>query len=246
MKKYLAIVLFTLMGLSGGVNAAFVESATGNASYNLTFSGTILDVRPVWVWEIPDASKTAMTGLSALVINGIQRNGSTTFTFPSKDAVTLIHGYMKGISAMGGIGLTPVIKVGNDGSTVTMNGTTQAVTVVATGTISGTAVAAGTMRVNATAYLGGALFDGTAAKYFGATQAQTLLADNQTGFTTIYPSIAEGTSTFAQAEALLANQASTKISGAYSVSIDDYTLMFPSGSLPDTWAAIIPVTVTLK
>lgn len=245
-KTLLAVTLLSALSLSGAANA-FTEATDGTFSGNLNFSGTITDDNPIWAWEIP-AVPGDVTGWDALVINGVVSGDNTTFAFTSKPAMTLIHGFMKTPSVSGGSGITPVITVGNEGSTVVLSGdATQDVTVVATGKdASNTAVANGTMAIKAQAFLGGALKDAGTIKYFGAEKAQTVLSANQPNFSTTYPSPEAGTNNFADTEALFANQAMSDLSGAYVAEISNYRLTFPSASLPATWSAIIPVIVTLK
>ncbi|EEX67705.1 hypothetical protein VCJ_000008 [Vibrio metoecus] len=45
---------------------------------------------------------------------------------------------------------------------------------------------------------------------------------------------------------MFANQGMSDLSGAYVAEISDYVLGFPSATLPATWSAVVPVTVTLK
>ncbi len=248
-KTLLAVTLLSALSLSSAANA-FTEATDGTFSGDLNFSGTITDDNPIWAWEIP-AVPGDVTGWDALVLNGVVSGENTTFTFASKAAMTLIHGYMKTPSISGGAGITPVITVGNDGSTVVLSGDhTQDVTIVATGkNAANEAVANGTMAIKAQAFLGGVLkttFEGNPInKLFGSTKAQNVVK-LQADFDTTYPTPLEGVNNFADTEALFANQAMIDLSGAYVAEISDYRLTFPSASLPATWSAIIPVTVTLK
>lgn len=244
-KTLLAVTMLSALSLSGVANA-FTEAVDGNFTGSLDFSGTISDDNPIWSWEIP-AVAGDVTGWDTFVMNGIGSGDNTTFTF-SKPAMTLIHGFMKTPSASGGAGITPVITVGPEARKVVLSGDAkQDVIVVATGKNAlNAAVADGTMSIKAQAFLGGALKEGAAVKYFGSTKAQTVLSSNQADFATTYPSITAGTHNFAQTEALFVNKSMRALSGAYVAEISDYKLTFPSATLPATWSAIIPVTVTLK
>ena len=244
-KTLLAVTMLSALSLSGVANA-FTEATDGNFTGKIDFNGTITDDNPTWSWEVP-AESANLTGWDVLVINGTVSGDNTSFAF-TKPAMTLIHGFMKTPSAIGGAGITPVIKMGPTASALTLSGDAkQTVTVVATGkNASSVAVTDGTMQVSAQAFLGGALKSGSTVKYFGSTKAQTVLRTNQSNFATLYPNPQAGTNTFTQTEALFTNAAMTDLSGAYTAEISDYKLTFPSATLPATWSAIIPVTVTLK
>ena len=245
-KTLLAVTLLSALSLSGTASA-FTESTDGNFTGALDFSGTITNDNPIWAWETP-ALPADVTGWDALVANGQVTGNNSSFTFADKSAMTLIHGFMKAPAVSGGAGITPVIKVGPTATAVTISGDAkQDVTVVATGkNAADEVVTSGTMLVKTQVFLGGALKDGSAVKYFGSTKAQTLLSANQADFETVYPNPTVGTNNYAQTEALFSNQSMSDLSGAYVAEISDYKLTFPSATLPATWEAIIPVTVTLK
>ena len=246
-KTLLAVTMLSALSLSSVATAAFVEG--NDFTDNLTFSGTIKNDNPIWAWEVPMSNTQAVQGWDALVINGVITGQNTEYAFASKSKMTLIHGYMKTASVTGGAGITPVITVGNTDSAITiLDGSEQEVTVIATGSnASSNAVINGTMKLKAQAFLGGAINDGKNSRYFGSSKAHSVLASNRPDFTDTYPVISAATGqTYSQSELEFADQTNIKLSGAYLAEISDYKLAFPSDTIPATWSAIIPVTVTLK
>jgi hypothetical protein len=241
----LAISLVAALGSVGSANAAFVDATGGSFSGNIEFSGTITDPAPIWAFEIPDATKNGVKNWDVKRSDGVVDGSNTTYSFSTKPTYTLIQGFMKSTARIGGPGLTPVIKVGKVGSEVTLDGTEQTVTVDATDTASSSSVS-GSLSFKATGYLGGAYVDATTPKFFGSVKAQQVLSANRTDMNTEYPSIAAGTTTFDQAETLMATASSMKVSGAYAVDIKDYSVTFATASIPSAWEAVVPVTVTLK
>ncbi|OCH43069.1 hypothetical protein [Aliivibrio fischeri] len=249
MKKTLlaATILSTLL-MSGAASAAFVESPTG-FNGQLNFNGTITNTNPVWSWEIPAQSVTDATGWDALVLNGVVNGTNTEFTFPSKQPMTLINGFMKTPSSSGGAGITPVVKIMSyDGTEVEIKGNSpQSIIVTATGKdVNTKPVADGTMEIDAQTFLGGAYGDATSSIYFGAQKAQQVLATNNADFATNYGTPTANTGNYAKAAEDFTNQSHANLSGAYLVEISNYKIAFPSTTLPATWTADIAVTVTLK
>lgn len=243
-QKTLIVTMLAALFLSRAASAEFTEAVDGQFSGNIDFNGTITDTNPIWAWEIPEQSITDAQGWDALVLNGQVNGDKTSFTFPEKSSMPLIRGFMKTPSVSGGAGITPVITIGGGDNSVVLSGdVAQDVTVVATGkNSSNVAVPDGSMSLKAQAFLGGA-HDAT---YFGSTKAQEVLAANQENFATNYPSLTAANQSYAQSEEAFRNQSFSKLSGAYIAEIKDYLLTFPSASLPSTWSAIVPVTVTLK
>ncbi|CEO40976.1 hypothetical protein [Photobacterium kishitanii] len=241
MRKTLLAV--SILFMAGAADAA---TSDGGFSGKLDFNGAITDTRPTWMWEIPDASKNAATGWKAELRYGVSANSNTTWTFTDKPKLDLIHGYMKSPAAEGGAGITPVIKVGSTNSQTTLDGSVQKITLVANGKDSSDAdVAAGVMELNVQGFLGGVYVNGRSGQKFGAAEVQTVVA-KQANFITKYPILIDGTGSFSEAEAEFAKEANKTLSGAYVVKISDYSLTFPTASIPATWNTIVPVTVTLK
>ncbi|WP_274877320.1 fimbrial protein [Vibrio harveyi] len=241
----LAISLAAALGSVGSANAAFVDTTAGGFNGNIQFSGTISDPAPIWAFEIPDATKNGVKNWNVNKSDGVASGSNTTFSFSTKPTYTLIHGFMKTTARIGGPGLTPEIKVGKVGSEVKLDGTEQVVNIDATDTASSSNVK-GSLSFKAIGYIGGAYYDAATPKYFGSVKAQQVLSTNRADFNTAYPSVAAGTSTFAQAETLMASTSSQKVSGAYTVDIKDYSLTFPTATIPTSWEATVPVVVTLK
>ncbi len=242
-KTFLATSILSTLLMAGSANAAMLTVANGNFSGQLDFSGTITDTTPIWMWKIPEATKNAATGWIVDVRNGVAVDSNTTWTFPSKPALNLIQGFMKYPISEGAIGVTPLIKVGPIDSATTLDGTLQTITLVANGKdISDGDVAAGEMALKVQGFLGGIYNNG---QKFGAVEAQTVIA-NQDNFSTNYPTLVNGTGSFSEAETEFTKTENKNLSGGYLVRISDYSLTFPTNSIPTTWNTIIPVTVTMK
>lgn len=241
-KTLLAVSVLSTLFMAGTANA-WVTSEDGTFAGQLDFNGTITDTNPDWMWEVPEDTVTAATGWDALRINAIANGDNSEFHFIAKPALDLIRGYMKEPAATGGAGLTPVIKVGAGDAVVTLDGTVQALTLVAAGLdASDAATADGQMKMNVQGYLGGAIEN----TYFGAVEVQSIISANQVAFDTNYPEITAGTSSWADAEALFPLDTTLKLSGAYLAKISDYKVSFPTASIPAKWSTVVPVTVTFK
>ncbi|WP_058118972.1 hypothetical protein [Photobacterium kishitanii] len=239
-KTFLAV---SILFIAGAANAEVPE---GGFSGKLDFNGAITDTRPTWMWEIPDASKNAATGWKAELRYGVSANSNTTWTFTDKPKLDLIHGYMKSPVAEGGVGITPVIKVGSTNSQTTLDGSVQKITLVANGKDSSDAdVAAGVMELNVQGFLGGVYTNGGKSSTFGAAEVQAVVV-KQADFNTTYPLLLDGSGSFSEAETEFAKEENKTLSGAYVVKISDYSLTFPTASIPAKWNSIVPVTVTLK
>ncbi|PSU87405.1 fimbrial protein [Photobacterium kishitanii] len=242
-KTLLAVSVLSTLFMAGAVNAAMVEGSNGSFSGQLDFNGTITDTTPIWMWEIPEASKNAATGWTVDVREGVVADSNTTWTFPDKSALDLIQGFMKFPIAEGGAGITPLIKVGPTDSATILDGTLQTITLVANGKdTSDVDVAAGAMELKVQGFLGGVYGSG---QKFGAAETQTVVA-KQVNFSTNYPTLIDGTGSFSEAETEFTKEANKTLSGAYLVKISDYSLTFPTASIPATWNTIVPVTVTMK
>lgn len=242
-KTLLASSVLSTLLMAGSANAAMLKSTSGNFSGQLDFSGTITDTTPIWMWEIPEETKSAATGWIVDVRDGVVADSNTTWTFPSKPVLNLIQGFMKSPISEGGIGVTPLIKVGPIDSATTLDGTLQTIKLVANGKdISDGDVAAGEMSLKVKGFLGGVYNSG---QKFGAVEAQTVVA-NQVNFSTNYPTLVEGSGSFSEAETEFTKVVNKNLSGGYLVKISDYSLTFPKGSIPSTWSTILPVTVTMK
>ncbi|WP_418884916.1 hypothetical protein [Citrobacter arsenatis] len=143
MKLSNTLVALGVMAASGLVSvaqAAFTED-TGYAGVkgDITFSGTVTDMTPKWMWEVSNAGKP-YTGYDININLGTSAAGKSTFAYTAMPDITLLQGYLKSPAPNGGLGLQPVVTLGVTGQDFTLvTGTVSSdnltATVKATGTL---------------------------------------------------------------------------------------------------------------
>ncbi len=245
-KTMLSSSMLAILLASASSNAAFVDASGGSFDGNINFGGTIVDVSPIWSFQIPSPTVEAIKGWHSIAqIQGLRNGDNTEFHFTDKPVMTMIQGFMKTSAASGGPGLTPEIKVGQGENELTLDGTKQPFSVTATGQ-SGAGSTEGKLSFDVQGYIGGAYIDDSTPKYFGSKMAQNVLTSNRQDIATAYQGIVAAETDFAAANAIFANVDSKTLSGAYTVDMRNYKLAFPTNNMPETWTAAVPVTVILK
>lgn len=261
-KSVLAVTTLTVMVVSGMANAAFTDTdASGNWTGNLEFSGTITNTTPVWTYQIPDATVVAAKDWEVERQRGTVSGTNTSFSFAKN--ITVLEGVMKEPVPSARPGLQPVITFGNQGSEYRWDTSVKRGTGVTK--LSVTAKASGNHVIGVTGQLqmtlstefaaqaeinlSGPKVDAwfTPASYNGS-DAYALLK-SQPYYDQLYNGIALiDDSTRANSSEILGkyDQGVTNASAALVVKATEFSLTFPTASIPNAWTATLPISITVN
>ncbi|EEX67704.1 hypothetical protein [Vibrio metoecus] len=256
-KTLLAAATASALVVSGGALAAFADAPKGEgagASAQLKITGTLTNTNPNWMWQIPADAQAAVKDVTLKKITGVVNGANTEFSITTTP-MSILEGYMKTPAPTGGAGLTPVINVG--GTDMVKDCSAQAGCTISVDAMAGEdrvgKVAMAFQQEFAEAYhirdevhLSGKTFNNVATK-----RAVQVLESNQQGFWTTYP--LEGMVRDEPAasglfyDIWLSSPSSRSLLSASRVSVmKSSKLVVPTGAVPATWAATLPITISLK
>ncbi|WP_028774026.1 hypothetical protein [Shewanella waksmanii] len=252
MKKTMIAGMVSVL-MAASANAAFTESADGTFTGSLSFSGSITDTQPAWMWELPEVTINSVTDWNVDKAAGVLEGENAVFDFADKGTFEFLHGYTKSVAAGGQPGFRPIVTVGEGDTAQEINDTVKSISVVASGVGSdGAATADGQLSFSISGGNAVAFFWPESGlwwlAYSGGTagaNARTLLQSNVENYATVYAQIdMEEERAFSWNYNYL-NNTSLNASGAFDSTMSDIKLSFPSTSVPATWTADVPVTVTM-
>ena len=252
-KTLLALATASALIVSGSALAAFADATQGEgANAQIKITGTVANTNPNWMWQIPAAAQGSVTDVALKLVTGVSVGDNTEFAI-SKTKMSILEGYMSRPSPTGGAGITPVITIGGKdmaevdcsmiagGCSVEIsatNGGAAAGKIIAH--LEASAAAAFIGETNGYSYITGAEVGD------GSREALEVLR-TQGSFNESYPGVQATIGlTYRGMEALLSNVNSKKISNSRVVMLASSKLVVPTDAIPDTWAATLPMTISLK
>ncbi|EEX66688.1 hypothetical protein [Vibrio metoecus] len=251
-KTLLAAATASALVVSGGALAAFADAPKdegAGASAQLKITGTLTNTNPNWMWKIPAESQAAVSDVALNKIAGVVNGANTEFAI-TKNPLLIIEGYMKTPSPKAGSGLTPVISVG-DKNMAKDCGTSAGCVVSVTASDARSNV--GSVEVSLTVGAASAYHEvGGVAKIrkggLSTADAVSVLTSNQADFENSYkyPSDAPGGTMLSEYDAWLGTSNLSKVSDSRIVRMKSSKLVVPSNAVPATWAATLPITISLK
>lgn len=263
-KTLLTLSMLTALVSANQAFAAFADAPANSAGTgSLTVNGALASTNPNWLWQIPDA--TAAKGRNIVInkISGVVNGVNTEYPVLKGETLDFLQGYMKTPADRGATGLTPVITIAGTKWNETENSIEHSVTVTTTtGTGEGATTAnTGNMKFNiqqgmafAAFRSGGSFITSPGSTNLGSlSQGTQSILSLQSAFNDTYNvgaptawdlNIAGSLQVLAGTHANSSTY--TKVSAAHSSKISDIKLVFPSASVPTSWNATIPVTISLK
>jgi hypothetical protein len=252
MKKTLLIATtLTPLFLMSMANAALTEAPIGSGgSGSLTISGSFVDTTPLWGWEIPAETIAAAQDWTIDKTEGTVYDSNTLFDFSSKGTLYILDGKTQKV-VDGKKSIIPRIAVGG---TAIPEGAPYGVQINALGkngengvltfNVFKASAMAFKLPGNETANL--AYLDTSLEikqRIKAAMIAQTIVLGDIT--------TAEGAVSSAAIESILSATAPESpviswLASVTSVSVNHIRLKFPSASIPSSWTASLPITVTIS
>ncbi|MEC6798949.1 hypothetical protein VXS03_17965 [Photobacterium sp. S4TG1] len=235
-KLVLSLVAVSTMLAAGAANAAAPAPFNGQ----LDFSGVITSTTPVWKWEIPTASQALAKGWTMKKDSGVITGTNTTYTI-QKANIAFLQGYTTQSVASRNLGMAPTVKIAG----VTITKGKQDITVQATGGRSGEK---GSLQMVVSSAAGASFYDQNKPANVRDNSALGSVAWALIGKNAI-----EGTSVANRPEfsvesidKLLNTQTHDPrdIYAAIATDLGNFSLTFPTASVPDSWTATVPAVVT--
>ncbi|GAB2649528.1 F4 family fimbrial subunit [Vibrio panuliri] len=271
-KTLIALSMLTALVSANQALAAFSDAP---ANGDLTITGTLTNINPKWLWQIPDATKAKVSNIVTYKITAIPNGENSEFEVLKGETLDFLQGYTKTASvAGGGAGMTPVVTIAGTKWNEDNSASPRSVTVTTTtGTgESATTANTGTMTFDVTQGVSIALryadltgsgfksivYDGVSAPVsvpILLTAAQ-IMRNNVKHFSAVYTN--EDTSAgsnFFQNDILRFLRGdigkadigrNSFVSAGYASKINNFKLVFPTASVPTSWNATIPVTISMK
>ncbi len=246
-KTLLAATVLSALFMAGTASATLVESQNGNFTGQLAFNGTITNTNPNWAWGFTDQATQGGKDIQLNTIAGIASGLNTEWVLPALENIEFFQGYMVAPSPTGGAGLTPIITIGTtiisadreqsyNTTFDIMNATTNAVV----GKVDYTFMSSlsQVMCYGADSCFGPA--KGNASPSFN------VLTTNQQGYSTNYPSLKPSNQGDYERINGLGDQSASKVSGAVAFTTESVKLVITTDSIPDTWSASLPITISMK
>ena len=256
-KTYLAVFIIPTMLAAGPANAAFVESTDGMFSGKLDFTGTVVDMAPNWKWQIQEASVAKASDWVLIKTNSKVNGNNTEWDLASKGPIDFLQGFMQSTVKIGRSGLTPVVAIAG---VQVDSSTSHLFSVPVTATVGDSPTADGVMTGTYTQVYAGisALFVNQIINIAAdvsnqalAITAKGLLDEHKAALEAKYPGMtvsSGGSSSNTSVLSLLTTTDLAQQDRAVSLatSLSDFKISFPTGSIPDSWNASIPVEITLQ
>ncbi|OBU27289.1 hypothetical protein C0Z01_18390 [Photobacterium kishitanii] len=255
MKKTLLIAtILTPFFLMNTANAALSEASIGSGGGGLlAISGSFVNTTPLWGWEIPAETAAAVQDWTIDKTAGVAADSNTQFDFTSKGTLYILDGITLKAS-VGGPSILPQVEVGGVRQA---NGTSTTVIVKALGS-NGVEGTLGFETLHATAIsqriLGnanpGISYPNDSVVDVAMQQRVKTALENQI-LALGERSDAEGAASGAILDEILAGRAAHTsiinwLTAASSVSVSEIKLSFPTATIPATWTASLPITITMS
>ena len=254
-KTLLALVTASALIVSGSALAAFADATQGEgsgANAQIKITGTVANTNPNWMWQIPAAAQGSVTDVALKRITGVAVGDNTEFAI-SKTEMSILEGYMSTPSPTGVAGITPVITIGGKDMaevdcSMIAGGCSVEISATNGGATAGKIIAHLEASA-AAAFIGGTNGDSyiTGAEVGDGSREALEVLRTQGSFNESYPGVQATIGlTYRGMEALLSNVNSKKISNSRVVMLASSKLVVPTDAIPDTWAATLPMTISLK
>ena len=253
-KTLLALATASALIVSGSALAAFADATQGEgsgANAQIKIAGTLTNTNPNWMWQIPAAAQGSVTDVALKLVTGVSVGDNTEFAI-SKTKMSILEGYMVTPSPTGGAGITPVITIGGQNvAEVACSMIAGGCSVEISATDGGAEVGKVIAHLQASAagayiHPAGNVFVTTAGQGDTTTEAVDVLklqgafAESYPGFQTTNPR------TYLSMEAMLSIVTNLRVSNSRVVFLASSKLVVPTDAIPDTWAATLPMTISLK
>lgn len=263
-KTLLALATTSALMVSGSALAAFVEATEGGAAgagAKLEITGTITNTNPIWKWQIPGATQTAVENVELKMISGVEEATSTSWNITTDEKI-ILEGYMAAPSPKGGPGLTPVVSIGGVDMVKCTENSPCELEIEARDASNETATSVGTVAFRMMAAARAAIVElGTGNPRHGywdgtlKARAHELLRKTK-GYATLYePQIqyhnwlvpGDTLASFDSLGATLSGVVYGKISQSRVYAMGPSKLLIPTDTpAPANWIATLPVTISVK
>ena len=253
-KTLLALATASSLIVSGSALAAFADAAQGEGSggnAQIKIAGIMTNTNPNWMWQIPAAVQGSVTDVALKQIAGVSVGDNTEFAI-SKTQMSILEGYMKTPSPTGVAGITPVITIGGqDVSAVACSQLQGGCKVEISATDAGAEVGKVIAHVEASAASASKNANGSFLSPVSSTgdiSAEAIaVLKKQSSFANTYPNPKPGNSfRYLRLEELLRDPSSKNISDSRVVKLLSSKIVVPTDAVPATWAATLPITISLK
>jgi hypothetical protein len=252
-KTLLALATTSSLIVSGSALAAFVDAPKGEGSAadpQIEITGTLTNNNPNWMWQIPAVSQSVVTDVVIQKITGVVSGSNTEFSV-TKKALSILEGYTKRLIPNGGAGLTPVVKVGG----VDMRGCSGPngiCTIIIDAANAGAKVGEISMRIMMTG--GGYSTNELNIKYSTLPSAQGIsqealdLAWKTVGVEAAYQGSITRNKDYSidTVDNWLKSPTLYKSAQGRVVTLASSKLVVPTTAIPATWAASLPITISVK
>lgn len=241
-------IIIALVAATTSSAYAFTDATGGSWNDTLKFDGAITNSDPVWQFEVPADTVALAKNLDIKGSDGTINGANTEWTLTKLNDAVFFHGNLKNVLPQGKSGITPEIKFSN---TDVGKDFGKLVTITATGGNGESGIIA---------------FDisSGAASAFTNTPSQTIqtnkndapkagaaaltLMESTTGYSTYY-TIGGSHSINSRYEniqlSLGADHKTNQFAGR-AFTVESTKLSFPTASIPATWTASLPITVTVQ
>ncbi|EEX66647.1 hypothetical protein [Vibrio metoecus] len=251
-KTLLAAATASALVVSGGALAAFADAPKGEgagASAQLKITGTLTNTNPNWMWQIPADAQAAVKDVTLKKITGVVNGANTEFSITTTP-MSILEGYMKTPAPTGGAGLTPVINVG--GTDMMKDCSAQAgCSIALSAKTGGKDVGVLTLdAITSWAYAHHLLWNVEVLSEFNENNTTEALAvlKKQADFDGSYPDPKRGGAVPADRleKDLQDPRLYEIVSQSRVVTVRSAKLRVPTEAVPATWAATLPITISLK
>ena len=261
MKHTLVIVLFAALTATS-IAHTYTDTAGGSWTGNLDFNGKITNENPIWLFEVPMATQALATDMDKLVIDGMVVGTNTTWNIGAITGLPILTGLLPNTPR--GAGLTPVITIGEQGSTITADSACESnslcnVTLTATGAdTNNNPTADGTLTLSLEQGLALALTAPTGVRLrnangVGAPNAAPIAVQLNTDAmarngVTAYDDLPYNTDLSGGVEGFVhLTSRYRNINAAVAiVQIGPSVLSFPTALIPATWTASLPIEIVVQ
>ncbi|WP_036790552.1 hypothetical protein [Photobacterium kishitanii] len=247
MKKRLLMVAILTSFSAPSVHAAVAEAPLHSAGAGeLTISGTIVNSKTDWSWEIPAASAAATVDWDVDKREGVIDGNNTVYDFTSKGTITGLNGVMVEPSPKARLGILPVIEIGGQklGNVQSVGSEEYNLKLP----VKGDNNTSGFLEMSATIYTAATARGGNNQTFVannGADNSARSLLKKQPYYSTTYTSPHDEPIAPAMWE-VLTNTSFAQVSAAVSIELEQFKLIFATNSQPSsTWAASLPIVVTV-
>lgn len=254
-KRILAVVTTFTLVASGASGATYTDAdASGTWTSALVFNGTITNTKPVWRYKITDEAITGATDWDLDLTSGIPSSEGNT-EFKTTKAFRILEGVMKNPSDYGGVGMQPVIVFGEPGKEKvwdTSSSLPQPILLQLTAKNGATPV--GVLRVVLVGQAAMQFFDAEAPCPGTTGRGDTwqkvpdaiALLKTQPYYNSTYNQYKPVHDSHGDTTEALSDRRLEKVSAALVATAKNIELSVPTASIPDSWSATLPISITVK